>query len=160
MADNVPEADAGLTEKEKDIVRQTWELVKKDINGNGYDLLIRFFTENPTYQQYFSFKDVPLAELRGNKKVLAHVKSLMYALTAVVDSLDDTDCLVEMLAKLASSHKTRGIAVDTFDNLGLTVLGHLAEKFPDLVNEEGTLAWKKTYGVIVKVVGDKYAESA
>jgi len=58
--DEIPD-EAGLTPSEKDIIRKTWDLIKKDIAGNGYDLFIRFFTENPSYQQYFkSFKDIPI----------------------------------------------------------------------------------------------------
>ena len=30
-----------LTSEEKEIIKTTWELVKKDIPGNGYDLFIR-----------------------------------------------------------------------------------------------------------------------
>jgi hypothetical protein len=32
---------AGLTPSEKDIVRNTWDLVKKDVPTNGTDLFIR-----------------------------------------------------------------------------------------------------------------------
>jgi hypothetical protein len=32
---------AGLTPSEKDTVRNTWDVVKKDLNGNGVDLFIR-----------------------------------------------------------------------------------------------------------------------
>jgi len=35
------EDKAGLTSSEKDTIRNTWALVKKDVPGNGYDLFIR-----------------------------------------------------------------------------------------------------------------------
>ena len=40
MADT-PDPATGLTPREKEIIKNTWESVKKDIPGNGYDLFIR-----------------------------------------------------------------------------------------------------------------------
>jgi len=143
-----------LTSTEKDIIRNTWGLVKKDIPGNGYDLFIRFFTEYPDHQQYFkSFKDVPISQLRGNKKVLAHANNVLYAITMLVDNLDDTDVLVEMLEKLGKNHRRRKLTIDKFEDLKITLFGLLKEKLgPQLMNEEAVVAWDKTYGVILSVV--------
>jgi hypothetical protein len=33
--------EAGLTPSEKDVIRNTWSLVKKDMTANGVDLFIR-----------------------------------------------------------------------------------------------------------------------
>jgi len=152
---------AGLTSSEKGIVRDTWALVKKDIPGNGYDLFIRFFTENPEYQQLFkSFKDVPISELRGNKKVLAHASNVLYAITMLVDNIEDTEVLVEMLQKLAKNHRRRKITIEKFENLKISLVGHLQEKLgPELMNDEAVAAWDKTYGVILSVIKKGLEES-
>jgi len=154
----IADSTTGLTNGEKDIIRNTWAEVKKDIKGNGYDLFIRFFTENPTYQQHFKgFSDVPIAELRGNKKVLAHANSVLYAITSLVDNLDDPECLVEMLKKVSESHVARGIAIPMFINLGTTIVGLLIDKLgPNVMDTVAIEAWKKTYGVIVHVIKQNY----
>ncbi|CAG2111741.1 unnamed protein product [Medioppia subpectinata] len=109
---------AGLTKTEKDFVRNTWELVKQDVPGNGAALFLRFFDENPTYQGLFkAFKDVPKAELRGNKRFLAHVTSVMYTLSMIVDNIDETEVLVEMLTKMADNHLRHKTSVEMFANL-------------------------------------------
>ena len=36
-----PDPATDLTSEEKEIIKTTWELIKKDIPGNGYDLFIR-----------------------------------------------------------------------------------------------------------------------
>lgn len=65
----------------------------------------RYFRKHPESQQRFSaFKDVPVEELKGSSKLQAHANSVMYAVTAVVDNLDDSECLVEMLRKLGLNH--------------------------------------------------------
>ncbi|CAG2169122.1 unnamed protein product [Oppiella nova] len=149
------EADkAGLTATEKNLIRNTWALVKQDVPGNAYDLFIRFFDENPTYQQLFkSFKNVPKSELRGNKKVLAHGTNVLYAISMLVDNIDDTEVLVEMLTKLGRNHGNRRISYDMFVNLEKTLVGLLADKLgPTVMTQDAVNAWKKTYGVILSVL--------
>jgi len=122
----------------------------------------RFFTANPSYQANFkSFKDVPISELRGNKKVQAHANSVLYAISALVDNLDDPECLVAMLNKTASNHFTRGIDITMFNNLGITLVGLLVDTLgPDIMDKAAVEAWKKTYGVIVSVIQQGFDEAA
>lgn len=74
-------------------------------------ILCRFFEENPSHQRYFkSFKDVPLKDLPSNNKFQAHCTSVMYALTSILDNLDDIGCLTEMLTKLGQNHYKHGVS--------------------------------------------------
>jgi hemoglobin-like flavoprotein len=150
-----------LTIDERDMVRKSWDVVKRDIRGSGYDLFERFFTENPTYQANFkSFKDVPLKELRGNKKLAAHAATVLYAITALVDNLDDPEVITEMLLKTSGAHFKRNITLPMFQNLGTSLVGFLVEKVgPELMTPEAIEAWKKTYGVILAIVGKGLQEA-
>lgn len=38
---NDPDPATGLTNREKNIVRETWSVIKKDVRGNGSDLFVR-----------------------------------------------------------------------------------------------------------------------
>lgn len=117
-------------------------------------MIDRFFAENPSYQKLFkALKDVPHSELKDNKKMLAHATNVMYAVTMLVDNIDDTEVLVEMLSKLARNHSRRKISVEMFENLKISLMGTLKEKLgSDLMNDEAVCAWDKTYGVILSVV--------
>jgi len=159
---DTPDPATGLTPNEKNTIRKTWDVVKQDIKNNGLDLFVRFFTENPSYQKHFKgFKDVPISELRGNKKVLAHANSVLYAITSLVDNLDDPECLIEMLKKTSESHFKRKIEIPMFNNLGVSLVGLLVAKLgPELMNEAAVDAWKKTYGVIVSVIQQGFEEAA
>ena len=125
-------------------------------------ITFRFFTENPSYQQNFkSFKDVPIDQLRGNKKVLAHSNNVLYQISMLVDYLDDTETLVEMLIKTAKNHYRRKITIEMFQNLEHTLVGLLKEKLGgQLMNDFAMNAWKKTYGVILQVVQKGFDEAA
>ena len=77
----------------------------------------------------------------------------MYAITMLVDNIDDTEVLVEMLQKLSKNHARRKITVEHFERLQTTLVGLLKDKLgTTLMNDEAVNAWAKTYGVIVSVV--------
>ncbi|RWS14490.1 globin-like protein [Dinothrombium tinctorium] len=143
-----------LTAEEKAIIEKTWSLMSSNAKENSVDLFIRFFTENPSYQKMFkSFADVPMQELRGNKKIAAHAAQVVFAISALVQFIDDTDCLVEQLDKIAERHQKRKVTPKMFENLGTSIVGWLIEKLgTDIMNEQAIEAWKKLYGVILNVV--------
>ena len=79
----------------------------------------------------------------------------------LVDYLDDTETLVEMLIKMAKNHYRRKITIKMFENLELSLVGLLKEKLgSELMNDFAINAWKKTYGVILQVVQKGFDEAA
>ena len=127
-----------------------------------FGIIFRFFTEYPSYQQNFrSFKDVPIDQLKGNKKVLAYSNNVLYQISMLVDYLDDTETLGDMLIKLANNYHRRKITIEMFTNLENTIIGWLKEKLGSkLMNDKAVTAWRKTYGVILGVVKQEYNQAA
>jgi hemoglobin-like flavoprotein len=71
----------------------------------------------------------------------------------LVDNVDNTEVLVEMLEKLGRNHYKRSVKVEHFENLKITLIGLLKDKLGlDLMDDKAIAAWDKTYGVIVSVV--------
>jgi hypothetical protein len=56
-----------------------------------------------------------LQELEGSKKLCAHATNVMYALTSVIDNLDDPECLTEMLIKLGQNHSHHRVTEKGFE---------------------------------------------
>ncbi|XP_033607391.1 globin isoform X2 [Cryptotermes secundus] len=113
----------------------------------------RFFKSNPSHQRYFeAFKDVSLKDLPSNRKFQAHCTSVMYALTSVVDNLDDTGCLVEMLTKLGQNHHRHGITRQEFIDLKEAVLKLLTKKLASKFTCEDKAALSKTLDVAYSVI--------
>ncbi len=85
--------------------------------------------------------------------MLAHATNVMYAITMLVDNIEYTEVLVEMLKKLGRDHYRRTITVKHFENLKLILMAFLKDKVgSDLMNDKAVAAWEKTYEVIVSVV--------
>ncbi|KAF5271231.1 hypothetical protein FQA39_LY08238 [Lamprigera yunnana] len=107
--DNDPDPVTGLTNVEKELIKNSWSLVKKDLKGHGIELFLIFFKDFPEYQNFFPFRDVPYEELRTNNKLRSHGVSVMYAIGAIVDNLDDNDVLIGLLEKNGESHGKRKV---------------------------------------------------
>lgn len=58
---------------------------------------------------YFPFKNLPKEKLPEDKKFQAHCANIVFALTSIVDSLDNPDLLVGLLIKSGESHGRRKI---------------------------------------------------
>ena len=95
---------------------------------------------------------MPLNELTGNKRLLAHANSVLYAISSLVDNLDDPETLVEMLHKLAANHFKRGITIAMFNNLGVALVGYLKTALPSQMDAAAVTAWTKTYSVMSSVI--------
>lgn len=106
---NTPDPVTGLTIKEQKMVQNSWALVQKDPVKNGVELFMLFFKNHPEYQELFPFRDVPFDELKEHKLVQIHATSVMYALNAIVNSLDNSEVLVNLLVKNGLSHGEKGV---------------------------------------------------
>ncbi|XP_033744578.1 globin-like [Pecten maximus] len=116
------QAKVSLTEEEVKLLQASWEILAEDKKTNGVKLFIKLFRKYPAAQDKFrAFKNVSLEDLdydgettKKNRKMVAHGMSVMYALESYIDSLDDMDCLVELVRKTAKSHLDRSIGVKEF----------------------------------------------
>ncbi|GJQ73526.1 glob1 [Trypoxylus dichotomus] len=151
---NDPDPVTGLTPKEKALVVSSWNLVKKDLTANGVELFKLFFKHKPEYQNYFPFRGVPMDELTHDPKLKAHAISVMYALSSIIDNLDNSDVLVNLLQKTGESHRRRKIPEESFNVLHKTVLELLQKGLGPKLSKEGLDAWDKTLTVALKVVKD------
>lgn len=116
--------------------------------------LIRFFADNPTYQSYFSFRNVQGWEaLSGDKRLKAHAANVVYTLAMMIDNLTDGEVFTEMVEKLARSHVRRKLDVSHFENLkGSLVKAFITLLGPEVMTEEAIGAWAKAYAVITDTI--------
>lgn len=156
-----------LSETQKDLIRKSWDEVRKDLVGFGTELFIRyvslfttlsltcfvrFFAANPDYKNFFpSFRDLnTLDEIRADKRMAYHAGRVTTALSGIVDNLDNPGEFSRVLTAMLQSHKKREIKVEQFENLRAVFIGLLQDTLgKDLMNEEASKAWELAYEVIV-----------
>ncbi|XP_076339299.1 globin C, coelomic-like [Tachypleus tridentatus] len=99
-------------------------------------------------------------QLRSSKRMEAHGLSVMYAITSLVDSLDDVECLKELLLKTAHNHASRGIQGEQFDNLAIVILKFLEDGLGSSFTPPVGEAWKKAFSVMNEIIKQGLREHA
>ena len=75
-----------------------------------YVSVCRYFTDYPRTQDFFEhFKGKSLDDLKTSAKLRAHGTTVLHAVTAMVENLDDLDTLVVLLQNTADRHTPRGV---------------------------------------------------
>lgn len=157
---DVADPKTGLTPREKGLVRDTWALVRKDIKANAIAIFLTLFQRHPEYQKLFSgFAEVPPEALSTNPRLGAHAMSVAYAITSLVDSLDDAECLVELVRKIAISHTRRPVTVTNFEHTMVVIVDTLKERLGGKMTPAAVAAWEKTLRLVVTVVADVYKDA-
>jgi len=147
--------EGALTPQEAKAVKTTWSLVQTDLKGNGVKFFIHFFTGFPEYQKIFrGFADIPLEQLSTNKRFIAHAYTVMSALSALVDNLDDPEVLSELLLNVGRNHIKRKLKKGDFENLRASLVDFLGKALRDDWTPEADVAWKKTLQVVVHKIGE------
>ncbi|XP_060070567.1 globin-like [Ylistrum balloti] len=159
--------DGPLTSEEAKLLQASWEILAEDKKTNGVKLFIKLFSRYPESKEMFKmFHNVPLEDLdyngettKANRRMVAHGMSVMYALESYVDSLDDSDCLVELVRKTARFHLDRNIGAKQFMWL-IPVIHELIDDVTEGRDIADIDAIKKAWEKILTVVAELVASEA
>ncbi|XP_050514572.1 cytoglobin-1 [Diabrotica virgifera virgifera] len=144
------DSTTGLTSRDRYLLKSSWAGVMKNPTDNGVALLLLMFKKFPETKTVFPFKDIPNEELANNVRFRAHCNSVVYAITSMVDAIDDPSLLVGILEKVGRDHKRRSIPQKYFEGLQETII----ELFSTFMKPNEINSWNKALGVIFKVVAD------
>ncbi|XP_076127910.1 cytoglobin-2-like [Alosa pseudoharengus] len=88
-----------LTDSQKEIIKESWSSIQRDITRAGIILFVRLFESHPECKEvFFEFREVDDVEmLRVNKELRAHGLRVMSFIEKSVARLDEPERL-EMLA--------------------------------------------------------------
>lgn len=139
----------GISRNEKKAIRESWRAFRENNPGYSYLLFTGLFMKNPLYLNLFVvFRGKSLLALQDNPKFRAHASAVGYQFSAMVDSLDDPDVLVELIRKNAVNHLTRkGVQAVHFESLCKVTMEIMAEKVPSKMNYEAVCGWDKLFEV-------------
>ncbi|KAK8766240.1 hypothetical protein V5799_006976 [Amblyomma americanum] len=140
-----------LSNQEKQAIRETWLQFKKQLRTGSVTMFMVLFLRYPAYQKMFpAFADEPPSELPKNPRMLAHALTVAYAITAIVDSLDEPDTTLELVRKVAVAHALRSPDMKTqFEHMGAAVVDTLIEKLGSTMTPTAVAAWKQLFTFFV-----------
>lgn len=150
---DTPDPATGLTEKEKNAVRDSWAKLVASWKTNGVEFFYRLFQAYPQIRaQFKTFDGMDMEAIRTSSKLRAHSINFKHGITSFVENLDDPDCLVVLVQKMTANHFRRQISVERFQE-AFTLFLNFAQEVTEL-DAFTASSWKKTLDVVAKVIGE------
>lgn len=155
--DETPDPATGLTERQKDAVRDNWAKVAASWKTSGPDFFIRLFQAFPATRTFFKTLDgLDYDQMRTSSKLRAHAINFKHGITSMIDNLDDVECLVILINKLSDNHFRRQIQPQHFQD-AFIVFTKLIQDVSD-VDDFTLSAWTSTLNVVAKVITERMSE--
>lgn len=133
-------------------VERSWELVRGEIDSLGVQVVVRWFGRNPDHLQLFPFRDAP--DLARDPRSVAHGRSVLSAVGAVVAGMRDVEGLSGTVDHLAAVHAHRGVRRDMFPALGGAIMSVLSERLAGQWTEEVRAAWESVFEKLAARIND------
>lgn len=141
-----------LTEPQKVLIRDTWQIVSQDQLHHGTVLFTRLFELEPDLVFLFQYNSAHFStvqECLSSSEFSEHIRKVMTVIDAAVSSLDSLSSLDEYLTGLGRKHRATGVKLDSFKTVGESLLFALETGLGELFTPETREAWTQLYAVVV-----------
>ncbi|KAK2715491.1 hypothetical protein QYM36_010187, partial [Artemia franciscana] len=145
----------GITDAEKLLVQESWELLKPDLLGLGRKIFRVIFTKHPDYQILFTrvgFGDTPLTELENNPAFGEHIIKVMRSFDYVIRNLDKPKTLLAYLKKVGADHIARNVERRHFQAFSEALIPVMQNELQAQLRPEAVAAWRKGLDRIIGVI--------
>lgn len=142
-----------LTYRERKHVRHSWQAFCRAKPDYGVLIFVEFFQRYPSYVQLFPpFRDQPLKDLVCNHRFRAHGCAVGHQISAVVDTLDDPEVMIELIRKNAVNHTAKpGVQPEHFERILHVMLETMQTRCPEQFTQDVVAAWTKLFDVVMAV---------
>ncbi|KAK2715420.1 uncharacterized protein LOC136043866 [Artemia franciscana] len=150
----------GLSVREVEVVKQTWNLVKPDLMGVGMRIFKSLFEKFPAYQAVFpKFSDVPLDKLEDIPAVGKHAISVTTKLDELIQTLDEPANLALLARQLGEDHIVLGVNKPMFKSFGEVLVRLLENDLGQRFSNFASKSWHRAYDVIVEYIEEGLQQS-
>jgi hemoglobin-like flavoprotein len=125
-----------MTQQQKELVKNSWLLVRQYMQDAGELFYNKLFTTAPEVQHMFQ---TPIPE---------QSKKLMQMLDYVVRKLDTVETIVGDITKMGTRHHQYGAKPAHYDVVGACLLETMAEVMHPFWDEELKAAWTAAYTLV------------
>ncbi|XP_076442916.1 neuroglobin-like [Babylonia areolata] len=142
-----------LTPAEVKDVQETWGILSKDLVSLGVTVFLNFFETEPDLKMMFPkiirLNEVSQLEWYVDRDMLQrHAVTVMEALGAAVESLEDSHFLNNVLIALGQTHAKRNMKAVTLKRLWPSLEVGLSSMLGERYSAETAEAWRKLYNYI------------
>lgn len=143
-----PDLSAPITEKEIDLVQESWEKCVPIAETAAELFYGKLFELDPSVKPLF----------KGDMKEQG--KKLMTMITTAVRSLKKLDTIVGAVQDMGKRHAGYGVKDEHYDTVGTALIWTLGQGLGDAFTEDVKVAWLKTYTLLATTMKDAAAEAA
>ncbi|XP_051725398.1 neuroglobin [Ctenopharyngodon idella] len=150
-----------LSEKDKGLIRDSWESLGKNKVPHGIVMFTRLFELDPALLTLFSYStNCGVApECLSSPEFLEHVTKVMLVIDAAVSHLDDLHTLEEFLLNLGRKHQAVGVKTQSFAVVGESLLYMLQSSLGPAYTTPLRQAWLNMYSVVVSAMTRGWAKN-
>ncbi|KAK9960053.1 hypothetical protein ABG768_010130 [Culter alburnus] len=150
-----------LSEKDKGLIRDSWESLGKNKVPHGIVMFTRLFELDPALLTLFSYStNCGVApECLSSPEFLEHVTKVMLVIDAAVSHLDDLHTLEEFLLNLGRKHQAVGVKTQSFAVVGESLLYMLQSSLGPAYTTPLRQAWLNMYSIVVSAMTRGWAKN-
>ncbi|XP_042598692.1 neuroglobin [Cyprinus carpio] len=150
-----------LSEKDKGLIRDSWESLGKNKVPHGIVMFTRLFELDPALLTLFNYStncgDAP--ECLSSPEFLEHVTKVMLVIDAAVSHLDDLHTLEDFLLNLGRKHQAVGVKTQSFTVVGESLLYMLQSSLGPAYTTPLRQAWLNMYSIVVSAMTRGWAKN-
>lgn len=132
--------------------------MRADIGPLGNKVVHKWFTKYPHHLQLFPFRDAP--DLTTDPRSVAHGKSVLSAVGAVVSGMRDVEALSSTIDHLAVVHMSKGVHRDMFPALNWAIMSTLEEALGPEWTAEVAGAWESVFEKLAARINEAMEQAA
>ncbi|XP_046381363.1 non-symbiotic hemoglobin 1-like [Haliotis rufescens] len=149
----LPEERPEFTERQKEIVLDTWQIIQKDIARVGVVMFMRLFETHPDVQEVFMpFKGKSKEDLSHSAQLKAHALRVMGTVEKCLARINEPKKMEELLHDLGAKHVMYNARVDYIDLIGPQFLWAIQPAMKDSWTPEIEQAWSDLFKLISHII--------
>ncbi|XP_064860297.1 neuroglobin-1 [Oncorhynchus nerka] len=150
-----------LTEKEKELIRVSWESLGKNKVPHGVIMFSRLFELEPALLNLFHYNTNcgTIQDCLSSPEFLDHVTKVMLVIDAAVSHLDNLHTLEDFLLNLGKKHQAVGVNTQSFAVVGESLLYMLQCGLGQGYTAPLRQAWLNMYTIVVAAMSRGWAKN-
>uniref|UniRef100_A0A8C6WJW9 Nitrite reductase n=1 Tax=Neogobius melanostomus TaxID=47308 RepID=A0A8C6WJW9_9GOBI len=150
-----------LSEKEKELIRGSWESLGKNKVPHGVIMFSRLFELDPELLNLFYHKTKCSSsqDCLSSPVFVEHVTKVMLVIDAAVSNLDDLPSLEDFLLNLGRKHQAVGVNTQSFAVVGEALLYMLQCSLGHAYTAPLQQAWLNMYSIVVAAMSRGWAKN-
>ncbi|XP_059839521.1 x globin [Hypanus sabinus] len=150
-----------LTEEQKRLVRESWEILHQDIARVGIIMFIRLFETHPECKDvFFLFRDIDdLQQLRMSKELQSHGLRVMSFIEKSVARLSQEEKLEQLAFELGRSHCRYNAPPKYYKYVGVQFIAVVKPILKEKWTPEVKEAWENLFDYLTTTMRRGYQET-